>query len=163
IARIGVGYNGSPESEQALAAARALAAELEARLAVLEAVEIPAFAFMAAGMPVTNDLVEDMVDEARRRVSALPGVEPHAAYGRPCEELAQFSASVDLLVVGSRGYGPRGRLVHGSTTSVLAGTARCPLMVLTRDTAPRLAGSERPGASTFGDQSAWVSATLAQR
>jgi len=46
-----------------------------------------------------------------------------------------FSASVDLLVVGSRGYGPLGRLVHGSTSHRLARLARCPLLVL-----PRAAG-----------------------
>lgn len=161
IARIGVGYNGTPESDQALAVARRLACQLEARLSVLEAVEIPTYAFTAASMPVASDLIEDMVDEARRRVSALPGVEPHAAYGRPCEELTQFSASVDLLVVGSRGYGPLGRLVHGSTTSILAATARCPLLVLTRAAVRRVAESD--GAAGFAAQSSWVSASLAQR
>jgi hypothetical protein len=37
-----------------------------------------------------------------------------------------------LLVVGSRSYGPIGRLVHGSVSQQLARTARCPLLVLTR-------------------------------
>jgi hypothetical protein len=36
------------------------------------------------------------------------------------------------LVVGSRGYGPVGRLIHGSTSQQLARTARCPLLVLAR-------------------------------
>jgi Universal stress protein family len=43
-----------------------------------------------------------------------------------------YSASLDLLVVGSRAYGPIGRLMHGSTSRQLARTARCPLLVLTR-------------------------------
>jgi hypothetical protein len=43
-----------------------------------------------------------------------------------------FSASVDLLVVGSRGYGPLGRLVHGSTSNELARVSCCPLLVLPR-------------------------------
>jgi len=47
-------------------------------------------------------------------------------------ELRQYGASVDLLIVGSRGYGPIGRLVHGSTSQRLARGARCPLLVLTR-------------------------------
>jgi len=57
------------------------------------------------------------------------------AYGVPAEELALYSASLDLSVVGSRGYGPIGRLVHGSTSQKLARTARCPLLVLPRWTA----------------------------
>jgi nucleotide-binding universal stress UspA family protein len=47
-------------------------------------------------------------------------------------ELRQYGTSVDLLIVGSRGYGPIGRLVHGSTSQRLARGARCPLLVLTR-------------------------------
>jgi nucleotide-binding universal stress UspA family protein len=79
--------------------------------------------------------------EARDRIAALGDVEPHAAYGDPAEELALYSASLDLLVVGSRDYGPLGRLVHGSTTRKLARVARSPLLVLTR--AARKAEAER--------------------
>ncbi|HTP21823.1 MAG TPA: universal stress protein [Solirubrobacteraceae bacterium] len=48
----------------------------------------------------------------------------------------ELGATIDLLVVGSRGYGPIGRLVHGSTSRALADAARCPLLVLTRSTLP---------------------------
>ena len=37
-----------------------------------------------------------------------------------------------LLVVGSRSYGPLGRLMHGSTSQQLARTCRCALLVLPR-------------------------------
>ena len=76
--------------------------------------------------------LEGLVDDARKRIAELGGVEPHAAHGVPAEELAVYSASLDLLIVGSRGYGPIGRLVHGSTSQQLAHSARCPLLVLTR-------------------------------
>jgi nucleotide-binding universal stress UspA family protein len=76
------------------------------------------------------------VDHARDRIAALGSVAPHAAYGMPGEELALYSVSLDLLVVGSRSYGPIGRLVHGSTAQKLARTARCPLLVLTRGAQP---------------------------
>ena len=72
--------------------------------------------------------------------SPLGGVEPHAGHGEPAEELALYSRSVDLLVIGSRGYGPIGRVVHGSTAEKLARTARCPLLVLTRGATTRGAG-----------------------
>ena len=131
---IGVGYNGSPESIHALAVARELAAERDARISAFEAVSMPAIA-LASGPAAVDDRMQELLDLARARVSALDGVEPHAVYGQPAEELAMFSASVDLLVVGSRGYGPLGRLVHGSTSDRLARLARCPLLVL-----PRAAG-----------------------
>jgi nucleotide-binding universal stress UspA family protein len=128
---IGVAYNGSPESEHAVAVARKLAAQCGAKLSAFEAVSLPTYAFVAGPAPL-DDALEGLVDDARTRISALGGVEPHAAYGHPAEELGVYSASLDLLVVGSRGYGPIGRLIHGSTSQQLAGSARCPLLVLTR-------------------------------
>ena len=123
--------DGSPEAEHALTAARTLAAERGAKLSALEAVSLPTYAFLDGPAPV-DDEVEELVNGARERIAALGGVEPHAVYGDPAEELALYSGSVDLLVVGSRGYGPIGRLVHGSTSQQLARSARCPRVVLTR-------------------------------
>jgi nucleotide-binding universal stress UspA family protein len=128
---IGVGYNGSAESEHALDLARMLAGEHGARLSAFEAVSLPAYLFTGGPAPV-EETIEDAVKDARQRVAALEGVEPHAAYGHPSEELALYSASLDLLVIGSRDYGPLGRLVHGSTSQELARSARCALLVLTR-------------------------------
>ena len=128
---IGVGYDGSPESEHAVAIARRIAAECGAKLSAFEAVSFPTYTFVGGPAPI-GDTLEQLVDDARARIAALGGVEPHAVYGRPVEELAVHSASLDLLIVGSRSYGPVGRLIHGSTSLQLAGAARCPLLVLTR-------------------------------
>jgi nucleotide-binding universal stress UspA family protein len=73
-----------------------------------------------------------MVAEANERLGQLEGVEGHAVYGLAGEELAAFSRDVDLLVVGSRGYGPVRRLVLGSTSDYLERHARCSLLVLPR-------------------------------
>jgi nucleotide-binding universal stress UspA family protein len=132
---IGVAYNGSPESEHALEVARKLAQEHGAKLSAFEAVSLPAYLFMGGPAPVDLS-IEDAVKDARSRITGLGDIEAHAAYGRPSEELAVFSASLDLLVVGSRDYGPVGRLVHGSTSQQLARAARCPLLVLTRAARP---------------------------
>ncbi len=128
---IGVGYDGSPESEHAVAVAREVAAQCGAKLSAFEAVSFPTYAFLGGPAPI-DDALEGLVDDARKRIEALGGVEPHAAYGHPAEELGVYSASLDLLIVGSRGYGPIGRLIHGSTSQRLARSARCPLLVLTR-------------------------------
>jgi nucleotide-binding universal stress UspA family protein len=146
---IGVGYNGSAEAEHALEFARGLAREHHCKLSAFEAVCIPAQHLAA---PVWSDpgVIEDMVEDAREQIDAIDGVEPHAAYGLPAEELAVYSASLDLLVIGSRGYGPLGRLLHGSTAQKLARSARCPLLVLPRagQTDPTTASAAPPKLDT---------------
>jgi nucleotide-binding universal stress UspA family protein len=127
---IGVGYDGSPESEHALSVARRLAVAWTAKLSAFEAVSLPSFALVGPG--AADEAPQGLVADALERIAGLGGVEPHAAYGQPAEELARYSASLDLLIVGARGYGPVGRLIHGSTSQQLARTARCPLLVLTR-------------------------------
>jgi len=149
---IGVGYDGSPESEHAVTIARRIAAERGAKLSAFEAVSFPTYAFVDGPAPIDGAL-ESMVEEARERIAALGDVEPHAAYGRPVEELALYSASLDLLVVGSRRYGPIGRLIHGSTSSLLVGSARCPLLVLTR-AARAAATSDTPDTEQQGTAAA---------
>ena len=131
ILTIGVGYDGSPESVHALKVARSLAAARQAKLAALETVTAPAYV-LAAGGTGPEAALTALLEEANSELGALEDVEPHASYGRPADELGIFSGSVDLLVVGSRGFGPFGRLVHGSTSQQLARTARCPLLILTR-------------------------------
>lgn len=131
LGSIGVGYDGSGESRHALEVARELSVQSGGKLEALEAVFVPAR--YVAG-PVWPDAVtiEEMLAEARQRISEFADVEPHAVYGRPSEELALWSAGLDLLIVGSRGYGPVGRILHGSVAHELARTARCPLVVLNR-------------------------------
>ncbi len=131
IEKIGVGYDGSPDGDRALAAARELATELAATLGAMQVVFFPAYLFSG---PVAADStsIAELIDDARRRVASLGDVDPHGAYGHPAEELAFWSESLDLLIVGSRGYGPLGCLVHGSTSRELARHAHCPLLVLPR-------------------------------
>jgi nucleotide-binding universal stress UspA family protein len=73
-----------------------------------------------------------MISEANERLGKLKGVEGHAVYGLAGEELAAFGDEVQLLVVGSRGYGPMKRLILGSTADYLERHARCSLLVLPR-------------------------------
>ena len=59
------------------------------------------------------------------------------------------SHALDLLVVGSRGYGPLKRLTMGSTSAKLVRSAQCPVIVVprgAREVQPELAslaGAER--------------------
>jgi nucleotide-binding universal stress UspA family protein len=132
IAKIGVAYNSSPESKAALALARELAAPTRATVHALEVVMIPTVAYTGIIPPAIGESIDAMLQEATSRMSKLPDAEGHAVYGIAGEELAAFGEQVDLLVVGSRGYGPVKRLVLGSTSDYLQRHARSPLLVLPR-------------------------------
>ena len=129
LATIGVGYDGSPESETALATARALAASHNARVRALRVVTLGGYRY--AGMMMMGE-INQFVEEDDARMKALEGVEGHAEYGLPVEDLTAFAKEVDLLIVGSRGYGPWGRLVHGSTSAQLARHTGGPLLIVPR-------------------------------
>ena len=150
---IGVGYDGSLESEHALEVARGIAAEHEATLAACEAVSDRTRASGPHHEP-SDDLDEARLDDAQARIDAL-GIDGQVAYGLPSDELADFSATVDLLVIGSRGFGPTGRLVHGNTSGRLAQRARCSLLILPRHSV----GIERLAATAARSTSlAWAGA-----
>jgi nucleotide-binding universal stress UspA family protein len=135
IAAVGVGYDGSPESEIALAKARDVAQRHRAIVRALEVVSIPSYAFTGLGAPALGEGIEKMLADANERMAELEDVEGRAAYGLAGEELAAFGDELQLLVVGSRGYGPVKRLILGSTSDYLQRHARCSLLVLPRTAA----------------------------
>ncbi len=132
ISNVGVAYNDSPESKAALTLAQQLAAPTNATVHALEVVSIPAYAYAGLMAPPIGENIQPLIEEAEIRMKELGGVEGHAVYGLAGEELAAFGDQVDILVVGSRGYGPVKRLVLGSTSDFLQRHARCSLLVLPR-------------------------------
>lgn len=141
IARIGVGVDGSGEAQHALDAAVTLASACGARLRVITAITRLAFGDVGtAALPSISGN-----DEMRRQLAAIHReavataravveVEECLLAGPADEVLAAQADELDLLVVGSRGYGPLGAVLLGSTSSHLAHTAGCPLLVTPRDT-----------------------------
>jgi nucleotide-binding universal stress UspA family protein len=132
IAKVGVAYNGTPESETALVSAREVASTFGASVHALEVVSLPSYAFTGVVAPPLGDTIDAVLAEAKQRMAKLPDVQGDAVYGLAGEELAAFGNGLDLLVVGSRGYGPIKRLVLGSTAMHLERNARCSLLVLVR-------------------------------
>lgn len=130
LERIGVGYDGTPEAELALAWAEKLARAVGARLDLLV---------------VSEDHSTDLIDigrEKRRRAQriladGLDRVTDVVARGAlnsglSSEQLTRFSERIDLLVVGSRGYGPLRRVLLGSVSAHLAGHSACPVVITPR-------------------------------
>ncbi len=134
LASVGVAYNGTPESEAALTAARRLAEPTKAVVHAMTVVAMPAYAYGYSPLP--GEGLDAMIDEADARLRKLDGVRGSAVSGLTGEELADFGDHLDLLVVGSRGYGPVKRLVLGSTSDYLERHAHCSLLVLPRPAAP---------------------------
>ena len=132
ISDIGVAYNGSPESKAALAVAKELAADAKATVHALEVLSLPTAAFGGLVAPAIGDYADEVIKQASKRMRELGGVDGRAVYGIAGEELAAFGDELDLLVIGSRGYGPMRRLVSGSTSNYLERHARCSLLVLPR-------------------------------
>jgi nucleotide-binding universal stress UspA family protein len=132
IATIGVGYDGSRESRLALDAARRIAARNRALIRALHVVMLPSYTFAGIAAPAVGESVDALLQDARTEMEALEDVQGRAVYGLPGEELASFGEEVDLLLVGSRSYGPVKRLMLGSTSNHLQRHARCSLLVLPR-------------------------------
>jgi len=136
LRKIGVGYNGTAESQVALDTARALGARRDAEVRALWVVSIED---VRRERPIPADqpeAVDRLLERCLHELRRIEGIHGDAVYGGPREELSRISQHLDLLVVGSRGYGPWGRLVHGSVSSYLLGHASCPLLVLPRAAEP---------------------------
>jgi nucleotide-binding universal stress UspA family protein len=84
--------------------------------------------------------------ELETAVGGLPSgltVETDVPAGDVVEALAAASAGLDLLVCGSRGHGPLGEVVLGSTSHALLAAARCPLLLVPRTAAQARASQSR--------------------
>jgi nucleotide-binding universal stress UspA family protein len=132
LAKIGVGYDGSPESKLALQTAHELAQATRASVDALEVVGLPPYGYMGIGPSLVGEGLDLMLKEASDRMKELPDVHGHAVCGLVGEELAAFANEVDLLILGSRGYGPMKRMMLGSTSGYLERHASCSLLVLPR-------------------------------
>ena len=141
LERIGVAFDGSDESRHALEAGRVLARGSEVSLRVISVFQHLAFGAVATGRTggaSVNQLLKAELREALENVVAESPEEPTSEgvllEGSPGEVLATQSAELDLLVTGSRGYGPRAAVMLGSTTHALMRNAACPGLVLPRGT-----------------------------
>lgn len=136
---VGVGFDAQPESRAALAMAEQIAVEHGATMRVY------------AVVPPTPSRIEPTPEEYRRLISESldaqlrdevekleSGVRAAASLvrGTPVETLAaRTREGLDLLIVGSRGYGPLRRVFFGSVSSELIGRAECPVLVVPRQVA----------------------------
>jgi nucleotide-binding universal stress UspA family protein len=155
---VGVGYDGSPESKAALAGAVELARAAEASVRIVSLVNpperplaeerpVPAgeWSYLAT---IRRDL-QTAVDEALAEFPPDVEVSAEVITG-PTEALGE-QEGVDLLVIGSRGYGPMPRALLGSTSIPLVRHANYPLIVFPRG-AGAPSGHGQPAAGAAGER-----------
>lgn len=132
---IAVAYDDTPESKAALARAEEIALACRATIAVYTVSSPPAMVpgpsgYTPAIPPEAGRIVTETVKHVNERIAAtgraLSGV-PGPAIVKACEE-----TDADLLVAGSRHYGPVMRVLLGSVSTQLAYKAPCPVLVVPR-------------------------------
>ena len=146
--RIGAAFDGSDEARAALDAAVGLAARYGAALQVLTVLDVAGFASPALmGGPGYDRVHADVEATAHAHldevVAELPrdvATEGRLLEGAPARMLAEASADLDLLLMGSRGFGPLRAVLLGGVSGRLVREARCPLIVTPRGVGHPMAG-----------------------
>lgn len=139
LKRVAIAYDGSPEAKHALQRGVAIAAAAGASVAPISVVDLRMPTPIAYGyeqyVQAVRELTALELKEAGRDVSGAADVELIEREGDPAQELAKASSGFDLLVAGSRGYGPLRRVLLGSVSARLVREATCPLLLLPRSAA----------------------------
>ena len=145
LLRIAVGFDGTPEAWSALEAAIGMAERAHARLTVLTVADSlsfglgPAWSAISAGELVRAEEKDKqrILNLAVARIPATIPVDARLLTGAAGGLLSEASGEFDLMIVGSRGYGPIGRTFLGSVATHLIHSAGCAVLVL-----PRGAGAD---------------------
>jgi nucleotide-binding universal stress UspA family protein len=143
LTAVGVGYDGGPESKQALSFAGALAVAAGARLFVRGVVDdrLPAVGWSESRrermLAMWNELLGPEVDSLRENATVAAAAtgadaEVQALRDDPAHVLEELSTYVDLLVIGSRRWGATARVLLGSIGETLMHDASCPILVVPR-------------------------------
>jgi nucleotide-binding universal stress UspA family protein len=146
--RITAGFDGSAGGHAAVAAAAAIARSTGKALRVVSVFSpLPSPHPWLHPAPGFLRLDEDAEREARaaleRVTRDLPQAEVAFLRGEPGRELLRESEICDLLVIGSRGYGPEHAIVLGEVGEDVMRSAACPALILPR-------GVEAPLGKLFG-------------
>jgi nucleotide-binding universal stress UspA family protein len=140
LGSIGVGYDGGRESERALSVAAELSRKASAQLSIVSVVEDRVPVLAPSEWLTRTDL--STLHEAERESALARAESAAAALDIPCQatalvgdpglRLRAISASVDLVVVGSRRWGPLARLVAGTVGETLASDSSSSVLIVPR-------------------------------
>ncbi len=143
LRRIGVGFDGGPESKAALTTAAGIAATTGAELVIRGVVDdrIPALGWpdlwLGSVREIWDEVIEHEIGALRTRIDELTAqldltVTAEVKRGRPATSLRELADDVQLMVIGSRRWGPMARLLLGGTGEALVDGAGCSLLFVPR-------------------------------
>ncbi len=135
--RIGIAYDGSEEADLALDEAERLTRSVGADLRLITVV--PTQTPFLIQIALAGELLEDVRDEVRRvqerglsQLSEKTESEAVFMEGDPAAVLAEQAIDLDLLVMGSRSYGPVRSALLGAISSAVMRSASCPVLITPR-------------------------------
>lgn len=144
---IGAAFAPTPEGRNALRVAAALATSAGARLRAIMALDPRLAEHQSPGMLAKDHhehrgseddaaaaliAAERALDEAIAEVPEGVETERDVLFLDPADGLTAASEQLDLLVMGSRGYGPLRAVMLGGVTRRMISRAACPLLILPR-------------------------------
>jgi nucleotide-binding universal stress UspA family protein len=141
LGTIAVAFLDTPEAAQALDAAVALAERAGARLRLVSVMPRPAEVYLPvigrdaeeAFVARSRELFRRALDDALARVGGRVEAEAELLEGEAVDTLATLDRrDADLLVCGSRAYGPVRRVLLGGVSSRLLRRSALPLVVVPR-------------------------------
>jgi nucleotide-binding universal stress UspA family protein len=139
LRRVGAGVCDAPEAHAALEAAVAIAEASGATLEAVSAFQGAAVERVRYGDLGTGELLVNARESARADVEdaialLAPGLPVTVVHedGEPAAVLIEQAAKLDLVVIGSRGFGPIGRVLLGSVSHTLVLRCPSPLLVIPR-------------------------------
>lgn len=141
---VGVAFVPTPEGRRALHEAAALAEMSDADLRVLTVVK-PGIGADASAGPARDAAernraqLETTLAEAIAESADDVPTESEVLVDDPADALVSVSPNLDLLVMGSRGYGPGLSVLLGGVSRRVTMRARCPVLVVPRGSTSALA------------------------
>ncbi len=132
---IGVGYDDSPESRLALGFGEQLALDFGASIRLIGAVPLitPGGRIGHTGRDYQRLIAGQMEDSLAEAVAGrLVDTTSELREGDAADCLAEASKELDLLVLGSRGYGPLLRVMLGGVSLKAMRSSACPVIVVPR-------------------------------
>ncbi|HEX4837651.1 MAG TPA: universal stress protein [Solirubrobacteraceae bacterium] len=142
--RVGVGFSDSEEGRAALHLAHELAEVIAGELEVIAAsgmsAALSAYAYVSALLPQVEDEMYAQTKANLERVAGELGgdvpVHLDTVRGDPSEVLIERSDNLDILMLGSRAYGPLRHVLLGSVSACVMREAHCPVLVVPRGAPP---------------------------
>jgi nucleotide-binding universal stress UspA family protein len=153
LRRVGVAFDDGPAARVALETAVRIALRAGATLMLLSVVD-PVLVGAPSAHGRCGGRLHRGAPAADRLAGVVAGLPPAVSpawrrlHGAPAEALVGCTSSLDLLVCGSRGYGPARAVLVGSVARALVRHASCPVLVTPRGADEPPVGRPLPAAAS---------------